>query len=69
MVPNIDVYDVVVNFRVDSPQDVQIGDVIKSINNEKECYIYSVLNSKREDNKFSKKINRILYKLNKGVLD
>lgn len=42
---------------------------IKSINNEKECYIYSILNSKQEDNKFSKKINRILYKLNKGVLD
>jgi len=39
---------------------------------EKECYIYSILGENIDnqfDNSFAKKINRILYKLNKGVLD
>lgn len=34
------------------------------------CYIYAVQNSKeKEENKFNKKINRILYKVNKNVVD
>lgn len=37
---------------------------------EKECYIYSILNDKKNiDSKFSKKISRLLYKLNKGIMD
>lgn len=41
---------------------------ITNVNGEKECYIYSILNSKTELlNKFSKKINRKLYKVNKKV--
>lgn len=38
--------------------------------NEKECYVYSILNDKKNiDSKFSKKISRLLYKLNKGILE
>ena len=41
---------------------------ITNINGEKECYIYSILNSqKSNDNIFFKKIKRKLYKVNKEV--
>lgn len=45
---------------------------ITEINNQKKCYIYSILNKKEEpkteeNEKFIKKISRKLYKINKGV--
>lgn len=43
---------------------------INEENNEKVCYIYSIIQKKKEDNKseeFSKKINRLLYKVNKNI--
>lgn len=46
---------------------------IENINGEKTCYIYSILNPKKKTNeseeKFYKKINRKLYKLNDKVQD
>ena len=43
-------------------------------NGKLECYIYSILNKKNiakteEENKYIKKISRLLYKLNNGVMD
>ena len=36
MTPNIKVYDVIVNFKVDKPEDIKIGDVITFISNSPE---------------------------------
>ena len=36
----------------------------------KKCYVYGILASKNnENNRFNKKINRLLYKINDGVID
>ncbi|MFV0274890.1 MAG: hypothetical protein ACK5HL_01450 [Bacilli bacterium] len=46
--------------------------ILQNQNGEKECYIYSILNSNKQDNdeiskQYSKKISRQLFKLNSGI--